>query len=74
MGADTPPEDVRLTRRDLGPILERRAAVRRPRHLEDAGGALNPRHTQAFAEAAARPQVVHELLDRDEEGRLLGRG
>src|SRR5262245_4434576 len=41
MIADTPPDDMRLSRPDLGAIVEGSAPVGRPAHLEDAGMALH---------------------------------
>jgi hypothetical protein len=47
VGADPPPDDVRLTGLRFVAVLKRRAAVGRPPHLPDLRGAVYPLDTKA---------------------------
>jgi antitoxin PrlF len=61
--ADTAPDHVSLTFLDRIAVLPGRLAVWRPRHLVDAGGALDPFHSKAWPEALASLEVRDELPD-----------
>ena len=72
MSSQATPNDVRLTLDDRGAVLERRPAVARPRHLEDAGSSLDAFHPKALAELPPRSQIRDELGDSRKEDSLLG--
>lgn len=70
---DAAPHDVRLTLDHRFSVLEGRSTIAGPRHLEDALGAFDSLDAKPFAEAA-RSQVLDELCDGKQEGRLLSGG
>lgn len=67
VGADAPPDDVRIARNDWLSILERGAPVGCPRHLEHTRSAFHALDPQALPELSATAKVLDELRDGGEE-------
>ncbi len=63
MCPDPPPDDVRLTRTHLLPVVEGCSAVWRPRHLPHAFAPLHPLDAKSSAEPTC-PEVRDEPGDR----------
>jgi hypothetical protein len=61
VGADAPPDDVRLTDMDLIAVFKGRSAVRRPTHLPDPRMSLHP------LDAEARMKALLGLLQISDE-------
>ena len=70
MGADPPPDHVRLTGDYLGPVLERRPAVWRPRHLPDTGSPLHPLDAQSRIKVLLGDPDDEQLQRREKQGTL----
>jgi hypothetical protein len=64
VGADPPPDDVRLSGVDLIAIFKGRPAIRRPTHLPDARVTLHALDSEARVKALLGPsQISDELLE-----------
>jgi hypothetical protein len=68
--SDASPDDVGCAGREFVTVFERRPTIWRPRHFEDAGGPLNPPHSQTVSkDAIIAVEIVDELLHGNEDRR-----
>jgi len=70
VGADTSPNDVRITRHTIGSVLECRSSVVGPTHLEDSRRSLDTLDAEPFAESLTGLEILDELTHRKKKGRL----
>ena len=71
MGTDPAPDNVGLTHTDWLTVLEGGSPVVCPCHLKDPGRAFDALDTKPGPEPSATSQVLNEVCNGFQEGRLL---